>query len=58
MQMGLGILKLSPRDFWAMTPKELALAITGLTGLQENANLSRADFNTLLQRFPDEELNG
>lgn len=49
---GLGILRLSPRDFWQMTPRELALAMRALRGgLSEPP--SRARFDDLMRRFPD-----
>ena len=32
MAFGFGRLKLSSRDFWAMTPRELAAAVEGLLG--------------------------
>ncbi len=48
---GLGVLRLSPQDFWAMTPRELALAIRAVTGAA--APLQRADLSDLMKRFPD-----
>ncbi len=48
---GLGILRLSPQAFWAMTPRELALAIRAVSG--GTAPLRRDDFERLMQRFPD-----
>jgi len=53
MKAGLGILALSPADFWAMTPKELATALTAITGENTSQTLNRTDFDNLLQRFPD-----
>ena len=29
---GLGVLRLAPASFWAMTPRELAFAIAAVTG--------------------------
>jgi uncharacterized phage protein (TIGR02216 family) len=52
MEMGLGRLARSPNEFWAMTPKELAAAITGAVGLAP-ASLSRAALDELMSRFPD-----
>ena len=49
--LGLGILKLSPHDLWAMTPRELAFAIRALTGA--TAPLMRSDLRDLMKRFPD-----
>ncbi|WP_280139603.1 rcc01693 family protein [Paramesorhizobium deserti] len=51
MQAGLGHLRLSPKTFWAMTPRELAAAL-GLTARAANAP-SREAFDALCQAFPD-----
>jgi uncharacterized phage protein (TIGR02216 family) len=48
---GLGILKLSPRAFWSMTPRELALAIEAATGA--SAPFRRNELSTLMTRYPD-----
>ncbi len=48
---GLGILRLSPQAFWAMTPRELALAIRAVTGA--TAPLARNDLAELMERYPD-----
>jgi uncharacterized phage protein (TIGR02216 family) len=53
MQLGLGYLRLSPRDFWQMTPKELAAALTAAEALLP-APLDRNDLNKLMQLFPDQ----
>jgi uncharacterized phage protein (TIGR02216 family) len=51
---GLGLLRLRPADFWAMTPRELALALKGAAGLPaRGATPDRADLTALMQRFPD-----
>ena len=56
MALGLGVLKLSPRDFWAMTPAELAAAARGLNGRAGGpAPLGRSEFERLMARFPDME---
>jgi uncharacterized phage protein (TIGR02216 family) len=53
---GLGCLRLSPADFWAMTPRELALALRGAAGLPASAApLHRADLDRLMHRFPDQQ---
>jgi uncharacterized phage protein (TIGR02216 family) len=48
---GLGVLRLPPASFWAMTPRELALAIAavnvGATPLRRN------DLTELMTRYPD-----
>lgn len=51
MHFGLGALRLSPRDFWAMTPREVAAAAgltDGATGAPDRAALER-----LMAAFPD-----
>jgi len=48
---GLGVLRLSPREFWAMTPRELAYAIEAVRG--RAAPLERAAFDDLMRRYPD-----
>lgn len=50
MAAGLGVLRLSPRDFWTMTPRELAAAIEGLNGGPASLPLGRGE---LMQLFPD-----
>jgi uncharacterized phage protein (TIGR02216 family) len=52
LAIGLGILRLAPKDFWAMTPRELAAAIRGLFG-EIAAPIDRAAFDELARRFPD-----
>jgi uncharacterized phage protein (TIGR02216 family) len=54
MAFGLGVLKLKPRDFWAMTPKELAAALAG--AMPQGARimpLARPGLDALMKRFPD-----
>ncbi|MGD9922328.1 MAG: rcc01693 family protein [Pseudorhodoplanes sp.] len=48
---GLGVLRLSPCAFWAMTPRELALAIKAATG--GVTPLRRDDLADLMTRYPD-----
>jgi uncharacterized phage protein (TIGR02216 family) len=52
MGFGLGILRLSPEDFWRMTPRELACAMRAVRG-QIAPALGRAEFAELLKRYPD-----
>jgi uncharacterized phage protein (TIGR02216 family) len=49
---GFGVLRLSPEEFWRMTPRELAAAIRAVTG--ERSPLTRTAFDELLKRFPDD----
>ncbi|MBN9076938.1 MAG: hypothetical protein BGN87_20860 [Rhizobiales bacterium 65-79] len=51
MHVGLGLLRLSPHDFWAMTPREFAAA-AGLS--RRAAPPTRADLAWLMREFPDE----
>lgn len=54
MATGLGLLGLSPRDFWAMTPREYAAAARGRFGPPPSeAALRRIDLDALMHRFPD-----
>lgn len=54
MAFGLGVLKLAPRDFWAMTPRELSLALAGaLPQSRKSVPMTRSGFDALMQRFPD-----
>ncbi|MGV8832856.1 MAG: rcc01693 family protein [Devosia sp.] len=52
MGFGLGVLRLSARDFWALTPRELASAWGALMG-ERTGPLGRGDLNILMERFPD-----
>ena len=49
---GLGVLRLSPDEFWRMTPRELSYAIAAVTG--RAAPLDRGSLSELMKRFPDE----
>ncbi len=54
MAAGLGLLRLPPAQFWAMTPRELAAAMRGLTGTANPSRpLVRGDLDELIIRFPD-----
>jgi len=52
MAVGFGRLRLDSAAFWAMTPRELAAAIEGLTG-SHAAPPNRAMLDALMRRFPD-----
>ncbi|GGF53187.1 hypothetical protein GCM10007301_10810 [Azorhizobium oxalatiphilum] len=59
MGFGLGCLRLAPRDFWAMTPRELAAAVRAVNGPPtRGAALDRAGLAALMARFPDAPLMG
>lgn len=51
MRFGLGMLRLSPREFWAMTPRELAAAAGAHGGAF--ARLQRTELADLMKRYPD-----
>ena len=44
--------RLSSRDFWAMTPRELAAAVEGIVGPIPSP-LDRAALDALIARYPD-----
>jgi uncharacterized phage protein (TIGR02216 family) len=52
MAFGFGRLRLAPRDFWAMTPRELAAAVEGVVGSLP-APLDRTVLDALMARYPD-----
>lgn len=52
MAFGLGVLRLAPRDFWSMTPRELASAADGVYGRRAGAP-PRAALDRLMRAFPD-----
>lgn len=57
MRIGLGQLKLSPSQFWKMTPKELKCAIEGelktFVGNGQQDPLSKSNLEKLMKKFPD-----
>lgn len=55
MAAGLGALRLEPRAFWSMTPRELEAALGGLFGPAETyMPPARQDLQTLIACFPDD----
>ena len=48
MHLGLGVLRLSPSEFWATTPREIAAAFGGPT-----PQPLRNSFEDLMKRYPD-----
>lgn len=52
MGVGLGLLRLSPGDFWAMTPREFAAAC-GLGVSGGSAAPARDELARLMAEFPD-----
>jgi uncharacterized phage protein (TIGR02216 family) len=53
MTVGLGVLRLSPAAFWAMTPKELSAAVAAHAPGGEA--IGRGRLGELMGRFPDGE---
>jgi uncharacterized phage protein (TIGR02216 family) len=52
MRLGFGVLKLSSKEFWGLTPRELAAAFEALSG-NRSAPPDRSRLATLMERFPD-----
>ena len=52
MRFGLGVLRLAPRDFWAMTPRELASAWGAVMG-ERAGPLGRQELGAMMEKFPD-----
>ena len=48
MELGLGVLRLNPRDFWQATPREIAAAFPAAV-----QSLTKPDLDLLMQRYPD-----
>jgi uncharacterized phage protein (TIGR02216 family) len=53
MAFGLGVLRLGPTEFWAMSPREIEAAARGLSGPSAQSAPRRAALEALMQRFPD-----
>lgn len=53
MGFGLGVLRLPPREFWRMTPRELASAWGAVMG-ERGQPLGRNELDDLMERFPDD----
>lgn len=52
MQLGFGVLRLSPRQFWAMTARELAAAALAVYGAPAEP-LGVEGLLALMRAFPD-----
>jgi uncharacterized phage protein (TIGR02216 family) len=52
MAAAFGLLRLSPRDFWSMTPREMERAMSVLRPGAERAP-GRGELALLMQQFPD-----
>lgn len=56
MGAGLGLLRLSPANFWAMTPRELSAALWMIFGEAEaHAPLARSELAALMALYPDKK---
>ena len=56
MKFGLGVLRLAPREFWTMTPRELTAAFNAhRENVQSRAPISGVEFASLMKKFPDRE---
>jgi len=54
MAVGLGVLRLDPKVFWAMTVRELEAALRGLFGPEgSDGPPTRGNLADLMMRFPD-----
>jgi uncharacterized phage protein (TIGR02216 family) len=49
---GFAVMRLSPQEFWAMTPRELAAAMRAF-GHGVHAPPGRAEMEKMIQAFPD-----
>ena len=54
MSFGLGVLRLAPGEFWAMTPRELAAASRPLAERAPEI-LSRTRLDEQMRAYPDKE---
>jgi uncharacterized phage protein (TIGR02216 family) len=53
LAFGLGVLRLSSRDLWAMTPRELNAAFEGVHG-RAPMPPRLADFAGMMSAYPDQ----
>ncbi|MBZ8135504.1 hypothetical protein CLD20_19705 [Afifella sp. IM 167] len=59
MGFGFALLRLSPKDFWTMTPRELAAAFGAFSGRSAlfgpaGGPLRAGELAALIERFPDQ----
>jgi len=55
MRFGFGTLRLGAREFWGLTPRELAAAVEGAGGRSRGRPPDRPTIDRLIAAFPDEE---
>ncbi len=53
MALAFGHYRLSPSEFWALTPREL-LALAEAAGWATETAMTRQVFDDLMTRYPDE----
>jgi len=53
MGFGFALLRLSPKEFWAMTPRELAAAFAPFSRAPQGGPLKAGELAALLEKFPD-----
>ncbi len=58
MRFGFGVLRLSSREFWGLSPRELAAAFEARSGLSRGGAPGRETLDGLMMRFPDEVKHG
>lgn len=52
MGFGFGVLRLSSKTFWSMSPREINAAYTGIYGTG-NQRIARQSLVDMIERFPD-----
>ena len=50
MELGLGVLRLPPSEFWRATPREIAAAFGS-----GRSSMARGEFEAMMARYPDGE---
>jgi len=53
MRLGFGVLRLSSKEFWGLTPRELAAAFEGVSGRTRGGAPGRDALAGLMAAFPD-----
>lgn len=53
MRLGFGVLRLSSREFWGLTPRELAAAFEAVSGRARGVATPRDSLDELMRRYPD-----
>ena len=56
MQLGFGVLRLSSKEFWGLTPRELAAAFGAIGG--RHVTPRRGELEAMMAAFPDEVRHG